>query len=1273
MPLLLLSGPLRLSPFRLDALNERLHGRLRVLAGRDLFLLDAPELTEDQRELAATLLCDAPIAEPRSAHSLHVAPRFGTRSPWSTKATEILRSCGLPVARVERVLVLDADRRLDDPEVLAVLHDRLVEVAVWDAGELAAIFDEHAPRPLRLIGRSREQLAAANVSFGFALSADELDYLAEQFAALGRDPTDAELMMFAQANSEHCRHKIFNARWTIDGQPQADSLFDHIRHTHRCHPQLTLVAYKDNAAVFSGHAGERMQVDRDGRWQAVHEDRPFLAKVETHNHPTGIAPYPGAATGSGGEIRDEGATGRGGKPKAGLTGFSVSELRIPGLPRAWEVERVLPPRQASALRIMLEAPIGAAAFNNEFGRPALTGYFRTFEALEADALRGYAYDKPIMLAGGLGAIRPGLVEKGHLRPGDALVVLGGPGMPIGLGGGAASSMGSGSSDVELDFASVQRDNAEMERRCQEVIDACNAMGADTPLVTIHDVGAGGLSNAVPEVLYESGVGADIRLADIPSDDPGMSPLELWCNESQERYVLGVAAARLADFQALCARERCPHAVLASVAAEPHLRLLQEDGGCAVDLDLALVLGKAPRTERVAPRYRPVPGAELALDGRDPGELLREVLRLPAVASKQFLITIGDRTVGGLCHRDQMVGPWQTPVADCAVTLAGFDGAAGEAFAIGERTPLATWDAGAAARMAVTEAVTNLLASDIEDTAQIRLSANWMAALGEPQADAALWHAVESVGRDLCPALGIAIPVGKDSLSMHCRFDTPAGPGHTRAPLSLVVTAFAAVASVDRTLTPELQQPEQPSDLWLLDLSAGADRLGGSALAQVLGQAGGAPPDLDDPSRLRSLAQLLADARRAGLLQAYHDRSDGGLWVCLLEMAFAARCGLQIDLTDSGAPALARLLCEEPGAVVQVRRADRAAFELLLARHECSEWAHRVASPQANAQVAVTTADWTFGASLHELLDIWGETSWAMQRLRDDPACADSERAALIDPQSAPLPWSVSFEPEPELPLSLQLGRRPRVAILREQGVNGQVEMAAAFDRAGFEAIDVTMSDLLEGRRALRDFAGVAACGGFSYGDVLGAGLGWAKGILYHPELSAQFRDYFALADRFALGVCNGCQMMSALKPLIPGAQAWPRFRRNRSEQYEARLVGVEVLPSQSVLFAGMAGARLPVVVAHGEGRAEFADPADQNQVEACLRFADGNEQFPYNPNGSPGGITGLTAAEGRVTILMPHPERIFLSRQLSWKAPDWSHQASPWMRLFHNARQFVRT
>ena len=1275
-----LPGPQRLSPFRLEALNRRLQAwQVEVVAGRDLYLLDAGQLDDQQRsQLPALLMSAAPAAAAPSTTPLYVAPRLGTISPWSSKATEILRLCEMPVRRVERVLVLDLRGSLPQGDALNALleqlHDRLVEVAVFDQGALASIFEQSQPGPLGQVGRTAEALRAANQNLGLALSEDEIDYLQDQYSAIGRDPTDAELMMFAQANSEHCRHKIFNAHWQIDGVAQDSSLFGHIRNTHALSPELTLVAYKDNAAVFVGSEGERLLVDEDGVYRAVVEPRPFLAKVETHNHPTGIAPYAGAATGSGGEIRDEGATGRGGKPKAGLTGFSVSDLRIPELPRPWEPERHLPPRNASALRIMLEGPIGAAAFNNEFGRPALTGYFRSFERIDAGGLSGYAYDKPIMLAGGLGTVRPSLVHKNDLSPGDALVVLGGPGMPIGLGGGAASSMGSGSSAVELDFASVQRDNPEMQRRCQEVLDRCNALGDLSPIVTAHDVGAGGLSNAIPELLYESKVGARIRTADLPSDDPGMSPLELWCNEAQERYVLGVAASRLAQFEQICARERCPYAVVATVTDQPHLAVIDEARNeKVIDLDLAVVLGKAPKTERSAPLSRPRLEVGLPLTKLDVDQSLRRVLAHPSVGSKQFLITIGDRTVGGLCHRDQMVGPWQTPVADCAVTLAGFDGAAGEAFAIGERTPLAVHDAPAAARMAVTEAITNLISADITDTAQIRLSANWMAGLGSPEADADLWRAVETVGRELCPALGIGIPVGKDSLSMHARYDTPDGPGHTRAPLSLVVTAFAAVESVDRTLTPQLQQPGEDSSLWLIDLGGGQNRLGGSILAQVWNGGGGAVPDCDDPQPLRRLVRLIAEARRAGLVQAAHDRSDGGLWACLLEMAFAARCGLDIypPAEHSAAQTLAWLCNEELGLVVQVADANEAAWLELLSKHGLADYTRMVGRPQAAPRVCLAGDEVRLDYGLEDLLAIWSETSWAMQRLRDDPDCADTERADLLDLDQPGLPWSLDFEPEPA-PL-VQIKQRPRVAILREQGVNGQIEMAAAFTRAGFDAVDVHMSDLLSGRRALAEFAGLAACGGFSYGDVLGAGQGWAKSILFHPDLAAQFGQFFADSTRFALGVCNGCQMLSTLAPLIPGADRWPRFVRNRSEQYEARLTGVEVLESDSVLMAGMAGAQLPIVVAHGEGQAQFADPAvaDPQASSACLRYVGGTTRYPANPNGSVGGLTGFSAADGRVTIMMPHPERIFLRRQLSWYPTQWQSEASPWMRIFHNAHRFV--
>ena len=1275
-----LPGPQRLSPFRLEALNRRLQRwQLRVAAGRDLYLLSADDLSQAQlAQLPALLMSATPAQAAPGSTPVYVAPRFGTISPWSTKATEILRLCEIPTRRVERVLALDLIGELPAGDELAAmlgeLHDRLVEIAVFDLQQLDAVFKQSKPGPLGRVARSKPALVAANGALGLALSDDEIDYLHEQYQALGRDPTDAELMMFAQANSEHCRHKIFNADWQIDGVAQDSSLFGHIRYTHACSPEHTLIAYKDNAAVFSGSEGERLLVDADGVYRNVSEARPFLAKVETHNHPTGIAPYAGAATGSGGEIRDEGATGRGGKPKAGLTGFSVSDLRIPGLDRPWELPRDLPERNASALRIMLEAPIGAAAFNNEFGRPALTGYFRSFERLQSDRLNGYAYDKPIMLAGGLGAVRPALVDKRELSPGDALIVLGGPGLPIGLGGSAASSMGSGSSAAELDFASVQRDNPEMQRRCQEVLDSCNALGAESPIVSAHDVGAGGLSNAIPELLYDSGVGARISMADLPSDDPGMSPLELWCNEAQERYVLGVARSQLAQFEQICARERCPYSVVATISAAPHLQVVDDERGeNAIDLDLAMLLGKAPRTECSAPSSRPRLEGKLAIPQLDPGECLRRVLAHPSVGSKQFLITIGDRSVGGLCHRDQMVGPWQTPVADCAVTLAGFDGACGEAFAIGERTPLAVWDAPAAARMAVAESITNLISADIADTDQIRLSANWMAGLGSPEADADLWRAVETVGRELCPALGIGIPVGKDSLSMHARYETPNGPGHTRAPLSLVVTAFAAVESVDRTLTPQLRSIDSDSTLWLIDLGAGLNRLGGSILAQVWNGAGGAVPDCDDPLLLRKLVRLIAQARRDGLILAAHDRSDGGLWACLLEMAFAARCGLDIYCPheQSATDTLAWLCTEELGLVVQVDDAHQQAFLALADEYGLRDCISAVAAPQAAPRVCLAGSELRLDFALSDLLEVWSETSWAMQRLRDDPAGADQEREELLNPDAPALPWEVSFEPEPAM--AVNIGKRPQVAILREQGVNGQIEMAAAFTRAGFDAVDVHMSDLLAGRRHLRDFAGLAACGGFSYGDVLGAGQGWAKSILYHPDLADQFGQFFADDSRFALGVCNGCQMMATLAPLIPGAEHWPSFVRNRSEQYEARLVGVEVLPSESIFFAGMSGAKMPVVVAHGEGQAQFAadSAAAMEDSGACLRFVDGATRYPANPKGSIGGLTGFTAAQGRVSIMMPHPERIFLRRQMSWYAPEWSQDASPWMRLFHNAHQFA--
>ncbi|HET8897675.1 MAG TPA: phosphoribosylformylglycinamidine synthase, partial [Rhodanobacteraceae bacterium] len=1178
--MIVLDGPSALSSFRLERLNQRLAAVAAPAcsAAWYVFFVDTT-LSDDESRARLREILHGGDAAPAAA-TLWVVPRFGTISPWSSKATEILRGVGLDVRRVVRGVAY----RLAAPTTAAaaVLHDPMTESVLESLDSAGRIFAAAAASPLRWIALGadpRAALLAANRELGLALAAAEIDYLVERYRELGRDPSDAELMMFAQANSEHCRHKVFNARWTLDGEVQDETLFGMIRHSHRVSPEHTLSAYSDNAAVIAGHTGARWQPGPDDVWQRTDEAMPYAIKVETHNHPTAIAPWPGAATGAGGEIRDEGAVGRGGKPKAGLTGFSVSHLRIPGTPRPWESERPLPPRFASAFDIMRDGPLGAAAFNNEFGRPCLGGYFRSFEQETGDAGVRRGYDKPIMIAGGLAQVRPMLVAKGHLAPGDQVIVLGGPAMLIGLGGGAASSMAAGASSAALDFASVQRDNPEMERRCQAVIDRCTAQGEANPIVSIHDVGAGGLSNAVPEILNDSEVGGLIELAAIPSDDPSLSPMQLWSNESQERYVIGLRKADLGRFAAICARERCPHAVIGEATAERTLVLRGSaaagDGstGAVIDLPMDMLFGKTPPLERVAARVKPRVDLVPDLSGINLEEAVERVLRLPTVGSKNFLITIGDRSVGGLVARDQMVGPWQVPVADCAVTLADFDGYAGEAMAMAERAPVALLNSADAARMAVGEAITNLLAAPIDDLGEVRLSANWMAAVDQAGDDAALFDAVRAVGKELGPALGISIPVGKDSLSMRVRWQADGAAQTTLAPVSLVVSAFARVADVRGSLTPQLALDRGHTDLWLLDLGGGRDRLGGSALTQVFNRGGGVPPDLDNPAQLKALAALIRDARRNGLLLAYHDRGDGGLLATLVEMAFASHCGLEIHLDGWGEASLRALFSEELGVVVQVPNANREEFMALLVRHNLAGVAHAIGHPISKLGIKFKLGGevlykWRWG----DLFDAWQETSHAMQRLRDNPACADAERKWRLDDEDPGLSPKLGFDPAENIAAPfIATGVRPRVAILREQGVNGEVEMAAAFDRAGFEAVDVHMSDLASGRHTLADFRGLAACGGFSYGDVLGAGRGWAASILYNERLRDAFEAFFADPGRFALGACNGCQMLSQLAPIIPGTEHWPRFERNQSEQYEARLATLEVAPSPSIFLQDMAG------------------------------------------------------------------------------------------------------
>ncbi|HEX5458623.1 MAG TPA: phosphoribosylformylglycinamidine synthase [Steroidobacteraceae bacterium] len=1296
--LLVLPGGPALSGFRIEKLLARiaaLEPAVTSLASRFVhFVALVRPLTDGELHILRQLLTYGPRSSPAQdgeGERLLVVPRTGTISPWSSKATDIAHVCALSaVERIERGIEYRIGARSPlGPQRLAqiatALVDRMTEMALFDDGEALRLFDHSAPKPAQRIGLAggRAALQEANRAMGLALSADEIDYLLASFKQLGRDPTDVELMMFAQANSEHCRHKIFNAHWIIDGREREESLFAMIRHTHARHPEGVLSAYRDNAAVMEGAEGFRyFSEPRSGAYRESRERIDILMKVETHNHPTAISPFPGAATGSGGEIRDEGATGRGARPKAGLTGFSVSNLRIPGYERPWERPPTIPARIASALDIMLEGPIGAASFNNEFGRPAICGYFRTFElSVPGDPpgrVRGY--HKPIMIAGGLGNIRRAHVEKADVTVGAKLIVLGGPAMLIGLGGGAASSVGSGASSTDLDFASVQRGNPEIQRRAQETIDGCWALGEANPILLIHDVGAGGLSNAVPEAVAHSQRGARVDLRAIPSAEPGMSPLELWCNEAQERYVVVVAPEALETFAAIAARERCPHAVIGTIDDTGQLTVTDPLlGGEPVDMPLEVLLGKPPRMVRdvrsAATQPRP-----LDLNRIELNEAVYRVLRLPAVADKTFLITIGDRTVGGMVSRDPLVGPWQVPVSDVAVTVADYRGHAGEAMAMGERTPVAVLDAPASGRLAVGEAITNILAADVPSLSRVRLSANWMAACGEPGEDAALYATVQAVAKELCPALGIAIPVGKDSLSMRTSWQDGGVERSVVAPVSLIVSAFAPVDDARRTLTPALSRKDGPSALWLIDLGAGRNRLGASALAQVYGELGAEPPDLDDSQRLLRLTAALAELRQAGLVLAYHDRADGGLLATLLEMAFAGHCGLEIRLpAHSGSPA-AQLFAEELGVVLQIAATEERRVHDILSRHGLADLATRVGVPLQELRVRIHVGpERVLDESWVDLRSAWSETSWRMRRLRDDPRCADEEYAAQTAAADPGLDVALSFDPEEDVAAPyIARGARPKIAVLREQGVNSHTETAAVFDQAGFAPYDVHMTDIVAGRHRLAEFAGIVACGGFSYGDVLGAGEGWAKSILFNAALREEFQRFFERPETFALGVCNGCQMFAALKSIIPGTAHWPRFVRNRSEQYESRFTLVEVLRSPSVLLAGMEGSFLPIAVAHGEGHADFESRSD---AEECarrgligFRYVDHDRhvasRYPGNPSGSPLGIAALSNLDGRVTVTMPHPERSFRYVQNSWR-PRNAGEYSGWMRLFRNARRFV--
>lgn len=1247
------------------------------------------ELSATDQTILETLL-EAQVTNIDASDDEHfflVTPRPGTISPWSSKATDIAHNSGVNnVLRIERGIAFfvktDSPLTAEQQKVVTtLLHDRMIEVVFVSEDEADRLFIHGQSRPLLsvdILNGGRAALVEANNTMGLALADDEIDYLVDNFVALGRNPNDIELMMFAQANSEHCRHKIFSADWIIDGKTQPITLFNMIRNTHALNPEGVITAYSDNSSVIEAPKSHRFHVDMaTNQYSYEGEAQHILMKVETHNHPTAISPFPGAATGAGGEIRDEGATGRGSKPKAGLTGFSVSNLNIPGFEQPWETPYGKPSRMASAQEIMLDGPLGGAAFNNEFGRPNLCGYFRTYEALvpSADGFEVRGYHKPIMVAGGMGTIRPQHVKKNIFEPGVQLIVLGGPAMLIGLGGGAASSVTSGTSEEGLDFASVQRGNPEMERRCQEVIDRCVALDDENPIIAIHDVGAGGLSNAFPELVDDSGRGGRFELRVIPNDESSMSPMEIWCNESQERYVLGINQDRVEEFQAICERERCPWAIVGEATAEQHLLLGDADNdNNPIDMPLSLLLGKPPKMLRDV-KHQTFSKPELDLSGIKSEDALERVLKLPTVASKNFLITIGDRSVTGLVARDQMVGPWQVPVADCAVTLSDHHGFLGEAMSMGERAPLALIDAPASGRMAIGEAITNIAAATVKKLGDIKLSANWMAACGHTGEDALLYDTVHTVGMELCPALGIAIPVGKDSLSMKTVWQEREETKTVTSPLSLIITAFAPVTDAAKTCTPELKTNHGDTDLIYIDLGKGHNRLAASALSQVYKQVGHHGPDVDHPDALKQFFAAIQQLNQDELLLAYHDRSDGGLITTLCEMAFSGHTGLDINLTGLG-DSLPVLFNEELGAVIQVRHCDVEDVLSILREQDLAHYSHVIGSLRDDQQIVVkVNGEQVIKQSRVTLQRYWAETSYQMQSLRDNPNCAQQEFDGLLDDQDPGLHADLTFDAAEHVAASyIVSGVRPKVAILREQGVNGQIEMAASFDHAGFTAIDVHMSDILEGRTDLADFKGLVACGGFSYGDVLGAGRGWASTILHNDLARQQFADFFARQDTFALGVCNGCQMLSQLKELIPGSDHWPQFERNISEQFEARFSLVEIVDSPSILLQDMAGSVMPIAVAHGEGRADFSVTGSQTEALVAMRYVDNygkaTEQYPLNPNGSPEGITALTTTDGRVTIMMPHPERVTRTVQHSWHPDDWGKDG-PWLRLFHNARKWV--
>lgn len=1296
--MLYLEGKSAFTSFRLDKLLNTLQSycpQLDALEAHYVFFVDTQaELETEQRNRLSILLRNSEFKTVPTAQDdlcFWVVPRLGTLSPWSSKATDIVHTCDLTsVNRVERgifytlrgALAKQTDRATIS-RIAAACHDPLIESVVFIGDDPSVIFQHGAPRPVvevDVIGEGLKALSHINETLGLALSAAELNYLLEAYQNLGRNPTDVELMMFGQVNSEHCRHKIFNAKWWVDGKEKRESLFDMIRYTYQQHPHQALVAYNDNAAVLKGHTAARLHINPQDKYYRMHtEDVGIVLKVETHNHPTAISPFPGAATGSGGEIRDEAATGRGAFSKAGLCGFSVSHLNIPGTAEPWEINIGKPKNMSSALDIMLQGPIGAAAFNNEFGRPNICGYFRSFEmCIDGYYGREYrGYHKPIMLAGGIGNIRYSLMKKKDIMPGAKLVVLGGPGMAIGLGGGSASSRSASEQHQKLDFASVQRANPEMQRRCQEVISTCRELDEENPILSIHDVGAGGLCNAMPELVEVAHCGARIALRKIRIDEPDMSPLEIWCNESQERFVLAIDDTKLATFLEVCERERCPVAVVGEATDEETLRVSDAHfNNHPIDLPMATLFEKMP-TMQCETEHAEIKHHGFHYRKLDLAESIHRVLRFPCVANKSFLITIGDRSVGGLISRDQMVGPWQVPVSDVAVTTTGFTDYVGEALAMGERAPIALLHPAASARMAVGEAITNIAAAPIAALSDIALSANWMSAASEIGEGAALYDAVQAIGKGLCPELGISIPVGKDSLSMKAVWQEEGKERKVTAPLSLVITAAAPVVDVRRVLTPELDRSIGDSQLVLIDLGSGCNALGGSVLAQVYAQLGGQPPDVDSSSALKNFFNLIQELNASGLIHAYHDRSDGGLLATICEMMFASHCGVTVDLSALNGELIPLLFNEELGAVVQIKTAQLSQVMQLCEQFNLREKVFLIGQINESDELVIADKSQSvFKEARVDLQRTWSQTSYQLQRMRDNPECADHEFENILDQADPGLSAELTFDPADNIvkPYS----HRPRVAILREQGVNGQTEMAAAFYAAGFDAVDVHMSDLLAGRVALQSFVGLAACGGFSYGDVLGAGRGWAQSILMHDMLRKQFSDFFARPDTFSLGVCNGCQMLSHLKSIIPGAQAWPAFHRNTSEQFEARFSLVKIEQTPSIFLEGMQGSVIPIVVSHGEGRAVFETIADVSRASSdkliAMRYVDHHhcvtDRYPFNPNGSYQGITSLASQDGRVLIMMPHPERVYRTVQNSWHPASWG-EAGPWLRLFRNARRFV--